>query len=572
MNTHVAGREARLRPGIAANTGRRTALAAAAAMAAVLAALPGRAEPADATAAAVPLFDGLGGHTRKVTTSSPEAQRYFDQGLLFLYAFNHDEAIRSFRRAAQLDPRCAMAHWGVAIANGPHINNPVVPPERAKAAWDALAAARAVVAGASPVEQALVRAAGSRYADPPPEDRKPLEQAYADAMGAVHRQYPDDADVGALYAEALADLRPWDLWTPDGQPQPGTKELVATLEAVLAKAPRHPLALHLYIHAVEASPDPGKADGAADALRDLTPGLGHLVHMPSHIDVRRGRWAEAITANAKAMEADRVYRERSPNQGFYRLYMAHNHHMLAYGAMMSGRSALALETMQAMAKGIPLEFVKDNPWADGFLAMPLEVMLRFGRWDDVLAQADFPDFAPISRAIRLYARGVARAAGGDVAGAKAEQAAFAEARGRVAKEATFGNNTASDILDVAESLMKGEILYREGKKDEGIAALREAVAREDKLRYDEPPDWIQPVRHALGAALLGAGRFEEAEAVFREDLARLPDNGWGLYGLHRALQMQKKSAESAVAEKRFDGVWKEADLTIKSPCLCLPGV
>ena len=220
----------------------------------------------------------------------------------------------------------------------------------------------------------------------------------------------------------------------------------------------------------------------------------------------------------------------------------------------------------------PLEFVRDNAWADGFLAMPLEVMMRFGRWDDVLAQPDFPEFAPISRALRLYARGVARAGQGDVAGARAEQAAFAEARGRVPKDATFGNNAASDILDVAESLLEGEILYRDGKADAGIAALREAVAREDKLRYDEPPDWIQPVRHALGAALLGAGRFDEAEAVFREDLRRLPDNGWGLYGLHRALQMQKRAAESAAAERRFDAIWRDADLKIKSPCLCLPGV
>lgn len=541
-------------------------------LAAVLAAAgPGVAAPADAPATP-PLFDGLGGLARKVTTASAEAQRYFDQGLAFLYAFNHDEAIRSFRRAAELDPRCAMAHWGIAIANGPHINNPVVPEDRARAAWDALAAARAVLDDASPVEQALVRAAGARYASPPPEDRRPLEQAYADAMRAVHRQFPDDADVAALFAESLADLRPWDLWTPDGQPQPGTPELVATLEATLAKAPRHPLALHLYVHAVEMSPEPGKADAAADTLRDLQPGLGHLVHMPSHIDVRRGRWREAVAANAKAIEADRAYRERSPHQGFYRLYMAHNHHMLAYGAMMSGRSALALETIEAMARAIPPEFVKDNPWADGFLAMPLEVMMRFGRWDEVLARPDLPDFAPISRTIRAYARAVARAAKSDPAGARVEQAAFAEARGRVPKEATFGNNTASDILDVAERLMEGEILYREGRKDEGIAALREAVAREDRLRYDEPPDWIQPVRHALGAALLGAGRFAEAEEVFREDLRRLPGNGWGLYGLHRALQMQRKEAESAAAEKQFDAVWREADLAIKSPCLCLPGV
>jgi tetratricopeptide (TPR) repeat protein len=520
----------------------------------------------------VPLFDGLGDHSRRVTTSSAKAQRYFDQGLAFLYAFNHDEALRSFRRATELDPSCAMAFWGVAIANGPHINNPVVPPDREKAAWDAVRKAKALAPATTPVERALIAAAETRYADPQPQDRAPLDRAYAEAMRGVHREFPDDADVGALFAEALADLRPWDLWTADGQPQPGTEELVALLEAVMAKAPRHLLALHLYIHAVEASPHPEKADQAAERLRDVAPGLGHLVHMPSHIDVRRGRWAEAITTNARAMEADRRYRERSPEQGFYRLYMAHNHHMLAYGAMMNGRSALALETIRRMAADIPPDFVRDNPWADGFLAMPLEVMMRFGRWDDVLAHPDLAETAPISRALRHYARSVAHAAQGRVEEAKAEQSAFAAARTRVPKEATFGNNTAADLLDVAEHLMKGEILYRERRVDEGLAALREAVAREDKLRYDEPPDWIQPVRHPLGAALLQAGRFAEAEAVFREDLRRLPENGWGLYGLYRSLALQKKDAEAAEVEKRFDAVWREADIEIKSACLCLPGV
>jgi tetratricopeptide (TPR) repeat protein len=515
---------------------------------------------------AVPLFEGLGGLSRKVTTVSPEAQRYFDQGLAFMYAFNHDEAIRAFRRAGELDPRCAMAFWGVAVANGPHINNPVVPEDRAKAAWKALAA------GASPVEQALIQALASRYADPQPEDRKPLEQAYADAMRKAWTAYPKDADVGALFAESLADLRPWDLWLPDGLPQPGTEELVATLESVLALDPRHPLGNHLMIHAVEASPHPEKADRAADTLRDRQPALGHMVHMPSHVDVRRGRWQEAITANAKAIEADRRYTARSPEQGFYRLYMAHNHHMLTYGAMMTGQSALALKTIRAMVADIPLGFFKANPFADGFMAMPLEVLMRFGRWDEILVEPAFPDFVPISRALQHHARAVAHAAKDDVPAALAEQAAFVEARARVPKEAFFGNNTGSDVLDVAESFMRGEILFRSGKIEEGLAALREAAAREDKLRYDEPPDWIQPVRHALGAALLQAGRFAEAEAVFRQDLAKLPENGWGLYGLSRALQRQKKTTEARAVEKQFDAVWKQADLKIKSACLCLPGV
>ena len=521
---------------------------------------------------AVPLFDGLGGFSRKVTTGSPEAQRYFDQGLAFMYAFNHDEAIRAFRRAGELDPKCAMAFWGVAIANGPHINNPVVPEDRAKAAWTALGEAKALAPGASPVEQSLIQALSARYADPQPEDRKPLEQAYADAMRKTWAAYPTDADVGALFAESLADLRPWDLWLPDGQPQPGTLELVATLESVLALDPRHPLGNHLMIHAVEASPHPEKADRAADTLRDRQPALGHLVHMPSHVDVRRGRWQEAIDANAKAMEADRRYTARSPEQGFYRLYMAHNHHMLTYAAMMTGQSALALRTIREMIADIPLEFFKANPFADGFMAMPLEVMMRFGRWDEVLAEPAFPEYVPISGALQHYARAVAYAAKDDVPAALAEQSAFLEARARVPKEAFFGNNTASDVLDVAESFMRGEILFRSGKIDEGLVSLREAAAREDELRYDEPPDWIQPVRHALGAALLQAGRFAEAEAVFREDLAKLPANGWGLYGLSRSLQLQKKTAEAEAAERQFDTVWKQADVKIKSACLCLPGV
>ncbi|HSG64967.1 MAG TPA: hypothetical protein VLD39_08200, partial [Gammaproteobacteria bacterium] len=335
---------------------------------------------------------GLGGLHREVTTSSPDAQRYFDQGLAFLYAFNHDEAIRSFGYAAELDPQCAMAWWGVAYANGPHINNPVVSDERAQAAWQALARAQAAVASSTPVEQALVRALSKRYANPQPEDRMPLERAYAAAMREVWRAYPADADIGALFAEALANLRPWDLWLPDGTPQPGTDEVVATLEATLRVDPTHPLANHLLIHAVEASPHPERADAAADALRDRLPGLGHLVHMPSHVDVRRGRWQEAVVANTKAIAADRSYAARAPEQGFYRLYMAHNYHMLTYGAMMTGQSELALATIREMVAGIPLEFFANNPFADGFMAMPLEVLMRFGRWEEILEVPDFPDY------------------------------------------------------------------------------------------------------------------------------------------------------------------------------------
>ena len=520
----------------------------------------------------VPLFSGLGKHSRKVTTTSPEAQRYFDQGLAFVYGFNHDEAIRSFNQAAEIDRQCAMAHWGVALANGPHINNPAVDEAHAKAASEALTRAREFVRQAAPAERALIDALGTRYALPPPADRKPLDQAYADAMKQVRQAYPDDADVAALYAEALMDLRPWDLWKSDGSAQPGTNEIVATLEQVLIKNPYHPLANHLYIHAVEASPLPEKADPAANRLRDLQPGLGHMVHMPSHIDVRRGRWEAAALANEKAIVADTKYREAVPGQSFYRLYMAHNRHMLAFAAMMQGQSEKALAAVKAMIDDMPPEWIKESSAiADGFMAMPLEVMMRFGKWDDILAAPEPPEYLPIARAMRFYARGVAHAATGKKAEARAEQAAFLEAKTKVPPGAFFGNNAAADILGLAEKVLEGEIVYREGKVDRGIALLKEAVKREDALRYDEPPDWIQPVRHALGAALVKAKRPVEGAAVYREDLKRLPENGWSLFGLAKALKMQK-SDEADDYQERFDKVWANADVKLMSSCFCQPGI
>jgi tetratricopeptide (TPR) repeat protein len=521
---------------------------------------------------ATPVFEGLGDFGRKVTTSSPEAQRYFNQGLCFLYAFNHDEAIRSFQCAAELDPLCPMAWWGIAYANGPHINNPLVPPERAAAAWEALTKARETASHGNAVEQALIGALGTRYANPQPEDRRPLDELYAAVMRQIWKAQPDDPDVGALFAEAMMDLRPWDLWTRDGQPQPGTLEIVETLEVVLAKNLHHPLGLHLYIHAVEASPHPERALAVADRLRNLQPGLGHLVHMPSHIDVRTGRWKQAVQANAKAIVADRRYRERSPEQDFYRIYMAHNQHMLAYAAMMRGQSQLAISAINDMARGIPADWLKDNAAiADGFTAMPLEVLVRFGRWEDVLAAPEPPDYLPLARAMRLCARGIAFAATGKIDSAKREQAAFQQAKDALPEDAIFGNNKASDLLAVAALLLDGEILARAGQMDAGIAKLRESVAHEDQLRYSEPPDWIQPVRHALGATLLAAGRPEEAEAVYREDLARQPGNGWSLYGLARSLHLQNKHDEAKIVDAQFQQVWAEADVRITSSCYCQPG-
>jgi tetratricopeptide (TPR) repeat protein len=525
------------------------------------------------TSSPPPLFEGLGRHTRKVTTTSTEAQRYFDQGIAFMSAFNHDEAERSFAHAAALDGACAMAHWGIAMANGPHINNPEVDAPHAKTAWAALQRARAAAGGATKVEKDLIDALGKRYADPQPADRKALDVAYAAAMRTAHEAHPDDVDVAAWFAEALMDLRPWDYWTPDGKPQPGTDEIAAVLEATLRKDPDLPLGNHLYIHLVEASSEPGKADAAADRLRDLAPGLGHLVHMPSHIDIRRGRWSKAIITNERAIAADDRYTKLSPKQGFYNLYMGHNRHMLAFAAMMLGQSEKALTAIRAMVAAIDPAWARENALvADGLLAMPVEVLMRFGRWEEILAAEEPAEHFPLSRSLRHYARGVAFAAQGDATKARAEHLALRESRQKIPKDAKFGNNSALDLSGIAESVLAGEIAAREGKMDAAIASLRDAVKREDALLYDEPPDWIQPVRHALGATLVRAGKASEAEAVYREDLKRNTENGWALFGLERALRMQKKTDEAKAAAARFAKVWESADVKLSSSCFCLPGL
>jgi tetratricopeptide (TPR) repeat protein len=519
---------------------------------------------------AEPHFARLGNHSRKVATTSPSAQEYFDQGLAFLYGFNHDEAIRSFEAAAAADPTCAMAYWGIAVANGPHINNPKVDEAHAKAAWKALTKARELAGSASAVDQALIEALGARYADPQPEDRKSLDEAYADAMRKVWKAHPDDVDVGAITAEAIMDLRPWDQWTLAGKAQPGTEEVLQILDAVLAKSPKHPLAVHLLIHAVEASQHPERADAAADRLRDLMPGLGHMVHMPSHIDVRRGRWQDAIVANEKAISADKAYRAVVPQQGIYRIYMAHNHHMLAYAAMMQGESLKAGATLKELLASIPDDFIKAQPAAvDSFFALPYELHIRFGQWDDMLAEPKPRQEFPVSTALWHYARGVAFAAKGQVESAKVEQAEFRKEVKSIPPSTIIGKNLAIGVFGVAEKMLDGEILYREGKVDEALAALRDSAKREDQLRYIEPPDWIQPVRHALGAALLDSGHAAEAEQVYRDDLIRYPNNGWSLYGLSRALKLQGKQAEALAVKQQFDKAWEHADVKLASSCFCL---
>jgi tetratricopeptide (TPR) repeat protein len=517
-------------------------------------------------------FEGLGKHTRKIATANPEAQKFFDQGLNFMFAFNHDEAIRGFRRAAELDPDCAMAYWGIALASGVNYNDPRFPPEKAKVAWDALQQARAKSKGESEANRALIEALAARYADPLPKDTKPLEQAYSNAMKAAWEKFPKDADIGALYAESLMNLRPWELWSADGKPAPETPAILEALGAVAKLDPDHPLANHLTIHALEASPHPEKADEAANRLRGAQPALGHLLHMPSHIDIRRGRWHEAVEANALAILADRKYQKVVPEQGFYRLYMAHNFHMLTFAAMMQGRSKLALDTIRDMFTDVPKGWldVKENAAiADGFAGLPLEVLKRFGRWDDILKEPEPPESFPFSRAMRHHTRGVAFAAKGQVREARESQKAFRDALKSVPEGAQVGNNTAAALLAIADDVLEGEILFREKKVKEAIAVLEGAVKKEDALRYSEPPDWFVPVRHALGAMLLHDGRASVAEGVYRADLRQWPENGWSLHGLAASLSAQGKKDEAAKVRERFSAVWSRADVKIPSSCYCV---
>jgi len=519
----------------------------------------------------VPLFKGMGHHARKVTTTSALAQRYFDQGLTWTYAFNHDEAIRSFTEAARLDPQCAMAWWGTALCHGPHINNPAVPLERGQAAWAALQEAVARVDHVTPAERDLIEALSHRYADPPPEDRRPLDEAYADAMREVWLTHRDDPDVGTLYAESMMNLRPWDLWTQDGRARPGTERILAVLEEVLRLDPDNPGANHLYIHAVEPSPHPDRANAAADRLRNLVPASGHLVHMPSHIDVLTGRWDLAAKQNERAINADGEYRKVSPEQGFYRVYMLHNHHMLAFAAAMSGRSADALGAARAVVNSAPEDYLRrEAALVDGYMGAVYDALKRFARWDDILSEAPPPSFLPITTATWRCARALAYANKKQFDLAQRERLAFQEAVSNVREDAVMSINPAGHVLKIAEHLLDGEIALNRGDLDGAILELNKAVELEDKLLYMEPPEWQQPVRHTLGAVLLTAGRYEEAERVYRQDLAKWPGNGWALYGLSRALHMSGKHEHAKEAERDFAKAWARADVKIASSCLCVP--
>ena len=500
-----------------------------------------------AAAAAQELFPGVGNVHHPISTSSPEAQRFFDQGLDFLYGFNHDEAVRSFERAAALDAKAAMPLWGIALALGPNINLDV-DPEHEKKAFDAAQKAVALAGNAPERERAYARAVARRYSSDPKADLPALAAGYAKAMGDLSRKYPDDLDAATLWAESLMDLRPWKLWKADGTPEPGTEQIVSILESVLARDPAHLGANHYYIHAVEASAHPERALSSAVRLETLAPASGHLVHMPAHIFMRTGNYAGAIAANERAAAADRAYIAKTRAEGIYpAMYYNHNLQFLAAAAMMQGKRAEAGKAADELAANAA-PIAKEMPMAEFVVPMPLFVDLRFGDWDAALAAPD-PGL-PLAGAIRRFARSWACAEKGDRAAAEREAAAFAEARKAVAPDAIWGNNAASDVLALAAAALEARRSEIDRRGD-ALAAWKKAVALQDALAYDEPPAWYCPVRESWGSALLRAGKAAEAEAVYREDLRRNPRNPWSLAGLRASLEAQHRAEEARSAEAQL---------------------
>lgn len=525
-----------------------------------------------ATCADEPRFyNGITGYERRMTTQSPESQRWFNQGIQLLYGFNHDEAIRSFEQAAKLDPECAMAWWGSAYARGLHINNPEMGDEQTRLADEAARKAVGALDDETAVEQALVRAVRVRYEWPRPQDRLPLDKAYAAAMEQVWRDFPEDADVNVLFAESLMNLQPWDLWTGDAKPKGRALEIVSILDRALTKWPLHPGANHLYIHAIEASPWPDLGLPAAERLANLIPGSGHLVHMPSHIYIRTGRYADAVTANQKAIAADEAYFAVAPQPDFYALYFVHNIHFLSYAAMMEGRYQTAIDAARKIETQIPPEFLKNYvTLADGFMTTALHVMLRFGKWDDILAEPEPPDWRWLSRAEWHFTRSVAYSALGDLKNARREVDLMDAIAEKFTDDWKMGNNTAAEVIAIARHVAVGELAFRAGETEKAFNSLAAAAKLEENLRYDEPPGWMQPARHAWGALLLADEQSAAAEKVYRDDLTLHPKNAWSLLGLQQSLAKQGKKAEAKAMDDEVKSAWSNADIVPIASCYCHP--
>ena len=514
------------------------------------------------------LMSGLGSLHHPVTTTNVEAQRFFNQGLSLVFAFNHDEAVRSFKRAAELDPQLAMAWWGMALALGPNINLDV-DPEHEKAAYDAAQKALSLSKNAPESERDYVAALCKRYSIDPKADLRKLASDYKTAMGELSKKYPDDLDAAVLYAESAMDLRPWKLWTADGKPAEGTEEIVAVLESVLRRNPNHAGAIHYYIHTVEASPNPERALAYAPKLPELMPAAGHLVHMPAHIYARTGDYEAAARSNVDAAAADRTYlANKAANKeepGIYGLmYYSHNLHFLAIAYSFEGRLIESVNAAKLLDGNVG-PAIKQMPMLEGFLTVTPLIYVRFNRWDDVLKlrQPD-PSLSGLS-AVCHFARGMAYASGGDVAKAESERTAFAASAKLIPAEAMFGLNPANRIMSVAENVLNARIASTRKDSNRALEFLRKAVELEDSLAYDEPPAWFLPVREMLGGALMQQGEFAAGEQVFRDDLRRNLRNGRSLFGLMESLKAQKKNYAASLVQREFASAWKNADakLTIQ---------
>ena len=515
------------------------------------------------------LLEGLGDYHFAVTSRNPDVQRWFDQGLMLTYGFNHDAAERSFMQATRLDPDCAMCWWGASLVLGPHVNAAMNPEDNADA-WARLQKARALAPNATEREQAFIEALAARYAENPPADRSALDRAYADATGKLMRDLPDDLDAATFHAEALMDLQPWNYYDADHRPKGNTPEIVSTLESVIKRNPDHPGALHLYVHAVEASADPQRGVAAADRLRELIPGSGHLVHMPAHIYSRVGRWHDAVLANRRAIEADDAYLALCGRNagGVYPLgYVPHNHHFLWFAASMEGDSASAREAALHTAERTNLPELMRQPGFAGlqhYWMTPWFYRVRFGRWDEIAGQPNPAPDLPYVTAIWHYAQGIAAVRQQRIDAAREHLQALRPlaADPAMATLMMWDRYPLSHAVNIAERTLAGEIAAADGDLDAAIEQLREAVAIEDTIPYDEPPGWHAPTRHSLGAALLAAGRPAQAEAVYREELERNPDNGWSLRGLALAQRAQRHATDAAATEQRLAAAWQHADVKL----------
>ena len=508
------------------------------------------------------LFDNLGTLHHNITTMSERAQKFFDQGLRLVYAFNHEEAITAFTEASRLDPAAPMPYWGVALSLGPNINAAMDPKEEPRAV-EAVRKATTRLAQATPRERAYVEALATRYALKKSMTRRAKDEAYANAMRHVAREYPDDVDAATLSAEALMTLRPWDYWRADGRPQPGTDEIVATLEAALQQNPNHPGACHYYIHTVEASRDPQRGLECAKRLPSLMPGAGHLVHMPAHIYMRVGLYREASERNATAAVVDQDYLSRHPLQGNYAAgYYAHNLHFLNASLMMEGRSAEALRAGRDLLAKVSAEELAKEPSLELYAPTLLLTLARFGHWSDLIRQPPPPKGLRLTTGLWHYVRGLAFVATTRFGSAEGELVNLKKALKPFARAKTAEAKTSRAILKVAERVLVGELSARRGQYEAGIQALREALELEAALPYSEPPFWFQPVRHNLGAVLLLAGRPGEAESIYREDLRLNPENGWALQGLVQSLRAQNKNEDAAREETRLRTAWARADVTL----------